>query len=178
MQTWKAEAFTAAEWWPSPCARSSKGWTGGWVTVSAGFGHRWLQFLALSFDLVPFSLFPWGSSFPSLAGSIGSRAHAELMPFSFSPLGWSVPFSSFEKQTLFLEPFVVLQQIGWREELKTAARSYGQRLSLAVGSGLSRQRRRRAPSFHRIPLPGGDAPSCQASHVSVGRGSGNRFSLH
>lgn len=106
------------------------------------------------------------------------------MPLSFSPVGWFVPFSSFEKQMLFLECFVALQQIRWREELKTAARSYGQRLSLAVGSNLWRQERERAPSFHRTPLPGGGGgiPGCQASCLSMGRGRGKvaviDFSLH
>lgn len=97
VQTCKAEAFIAIELGHSPHAVSSGGLTSGWVILSTGFGHRWPRFLALSFNLVPFSLFLWSSSFLSLAGRVSSQACSELIPLSFSPLGWFVPFSSFEK---------------------------------------------------------------------------------
>lgn len=71
-----------------------------------------------------------------------------------------------------MERFVALQQIGRREELSLAARFYGQGLPLTVESYLWRQRRERALSSHRCLSLGGGVPSCQDSHVSVGRGSG------
>ncbi|KAF2974313.1 hypothetical protein EK904_009873 [Melospiza melodia maxima] len=71
---------------------------------------------------------------------------------------------------LFLECSVVLRQIGWREELKTAARSYGQKLSLAMESNLLRQQRERAPSFYRIPLPGGGVLTASLPHICGKKG--------
>lgn len=75
----------------------------------------------------------------------------------------------------------MLRQIGWREELKTAARLYGQKLSLAVGSNLLRQERERAPSFYRIPLPGGGILAVSLPHICgrrKGKSSGNRFPVY
>lgn len=59
----------------------------------------------------------------------------------------------------------MLQQVGWREELKAAARSYGQKLSLAVESNSLRQQRERAPSFYRIPLPGAGGLAASLPHI-------------
>lgn len=131
-------------------------------------GRSFWRFCSIWFHSVSFRQVPVSWCWQ---GRVSSRARAELMLLSFSPLGWFVPFSSFEKQVLFLEHFVALQQIGWRKELKTAVRWYGQRLSLAAGNDLLRQQRERASSFHRILLPGGGVPGCQVSHIAVGRGS-------
>lgn len=74
----------------------------------------------------------------------------------------------------------MLRQIGWREELKTAPRFYGQNVSLAIESSLLRQQRERAPPFYGIPLPGGGVLATSLPHIhgkTKGKSSKNRFSV-
>lgn len=74
----------------------------------------------------------------------------------------------------------MLRQIGWREELKTAARLCGQNVSLAIESNLLRQQRERAPSFYRIPLPGVGVLAASLPRIhgkAKGKSSENRFSV-
>lgn len=174
----------AVEPWHNCCACCSKALTGRWVILSAGFGHRWPWFLALcsiwfhsvSFCEVPVSC-PWQGRSVHEPVLNSCRCHSLLW-------GGLCHFPVLKNKCYFWSALLRWNKLDEeKKELETAARSYGQRLSLAERSDLWRQERERAPSFHWIPLlRGGGIHGCQSSHVSMGRRSGKvaviDFSLH